>query len=241
MLDFTDRGESIFGRKKPLVDATLERIYAGLIKFVAGGKNAFMVKYNSRSQSGKYIPPSVEAPCPTVAVQGRLGVARVDFLSKHFGGAPAGKNIPVTGPAGAITTVDHHAFVSAYYGNDYNSSVERPAPTLTTKDRLHVVRPFIASSYSGGVPAWCIRPDDTPAMRRLKEFCIDYGIVDVTMRMLRIAEMKRIQGFGTDYVLIGTQEEQKKFLGNAVVTEMATALCETLCSRLLNESIRQAG
>ncbi len=76
---------------------------------------------------------------------------------------------------------------------------------------------------------------------RLKEFCIDYGIVDVTMRMLRIAEMKRIQGFGTDYVLIGTQEEQKKFLGNAVVTEMATALCETLCSRLLNESIRQAG
>lgn len=304
VLDFTDRGESVFGRKKPLVDATLERIYAGLIKFVAGGKDAFMVKYNSRSRSGKYIAPSVEAPCPTVAVQGRLGVARVDFLSKHFGGAPAGKNIPVTGPAGAITTVDHHAFVSAYYGNGYNSSVERPAPTLTTKDRLQVVRPFIASSYSSGgqvsdidrpaptlttnpkqnlvsahyllnpqyrsaggsvdapcftliarmdkrppylvsveqgVPAWCIRPDDTPAMRRLKEFCIDYGIVDVTMRMLRIAEMKRIQGFGTDYVLIGTQEEQKKFLGNAVVTEMATALCETLCSRLLNESIRQAG
>ncbi len=238
VLDFADRGESVFGRKKPLVDATLERIYAGLIKFVAGGKDAFMVKYNSRSRSGKYIPPSVEAPCPTVAVQGRLGVARVDFLSKHFGGTPAGKNIPVTGPAGAITTVDHHAFVSAYYGNGYNSSVERPAPTLTTKDRLQFVRPFIASSYSGGVPAWCIRPDDTPAMRRLKEFCIDYGIVDVTMRMLRIAEMKRIQGFGTDYVLIGTQEEQKKFLGNAVVTEMSTALCEATAAAISTNNTR---
>ncbi len=76
-------------------------------------------------------------------------------------------------------------------------------------------------------------------MRRLKEFCIDYGIVDVTMRMLRIAEMKRIQGFGTDYVLIGTQEEQKKFLGNAVVTEMATALCEAICMRLHHEDAKQ--
>ncbi len=269
VLDFTDRGESVFGRKKPLVDATLERIYAGLIKFVAGGKDAFMVKYNSRSQSGKYIPPSVEAPCPTVAVQGRLGVARVDFLSKHFGGAPAGKNIPVTGPAGAITTVDHHAFVSAYYGNGYNSSVERPAPTLLTNPKQNLVsthyllnpqyrsaggsvdapcftliarmdkRPPYLVSVEQGVPAWCIRPDDTPAMRRLKEFCIDYGIVDVTMRMLRIAEMKRIQGFGKDYVLIGTQEEQKKFLGNAVVTEMATALCEAICMRLHHEDAKQ--
>lgn len=289
VLDFDDRGESIFGRKKPLVDATLDRIHAGLVKFVAGGKEAFMVKYNSRSQTGKYIAPGVDAPCPTIATQGRLGVAQASFLSKHFGGAPAGKNIPVTGPAGTITTVDHHAFVSAYYGNGYCTSVERPAPTLTTKDRFQLVRPFIASAYSGGgqitdvdrpaptlltnpkqqlvsahyllnpqyrsaggsvdapcftliarmdkrppylvsveqgVPAWRIRTDDTPAMRRLKEFCIEYGIVDVTMRMLRIPEMKRIQGFGADYILHGTQEEQKKFLGNAVVTEMATALCE---------------
>lgn len=29
-LDFEDRGKSIFGRKKPLVDASLKRIYAGL-------------------------------------------------------------------------------------------------------------------------------------------------------------------------------------------------------------------
>ena len=33
-----DEGESIFNRKKPLAEKTLERIYAGLIKFVAGGK-----------------------------------------------------------------------------------------------------------------------------------------------------------------------------------------------------------
>ena len=83
-LDFEDRGESIFNRRRQLVGATLDRIHAGLVKFVAEGKDAFLVKYNSRNQSGKYIAPGLDAPCPTVATQNRLGVARVDFLSKQF-------------------------------------------------------------------------------------------------------------------------------------------------------------
>lgn len=284
VLDFDDCGESIFTRRKPLVDATLDRIHAGLVKFVAGGQDAFLVKWNSvNGRTGKYIAPDLNAPCPTVATQNRLGVARVNFLSKQFGGDPQGKNIGVDGPAGTLTTVDHHAFVSAYYGNGYNASVDGPAPTLTTKDRFQVVRPFFVDSYSGGdqgcpkqnlvsakfllnpqyrsaggsvdapcftliarmdkrppylveveqgQPAWKICSDDTPAMRRIKEFCALYGIVDITMRMLRIAEMKRIQGFGDDYVLVGTQEEQKKYLGNAVVTQVATAMCEALAGAI---------
>lgn len=326
-LDFEDRGESIFNRRRPLVGATLDRIHAGLVKFVAGGKDAFLVKYNSRNQAGKYIAPGLDDPCPTVATQNRLGVARVDFLSKQFSGQPAGKNIPVDGPAGTVTTIDHHAFVSAYYGNGYNSPVGRPAPTLTTKDRFQLVRPFVATYYTPGysvsadqpaptvrtkdcltlvqpfmanyyskggqlapvtspcgtlttipkqrlvsahyllnpqyrsaggsvntpcftliarmdkrppylvsveqgVPAWRISSNDSPEMVRVKEFCILYGIVDVTMRMLRIPEMKRIQGFGDDYVLIGSQEEQKKFLGNAVVTQVATAWAEAVTTAL---------
>lgn len=326
-LDFEDRGESIFNRRRPLVGATLDRIHAGLVKFVAGGKDAFLVKYNSRNQAGKYIAPGLDDPCPTVATQNRLGVARVDFLSKQFSGQPAGKNIPVDGPAGTVTTIDHHAFVSAYYGNGYNSPVGRPAPTLTTKDRFQLVRPFVATYYTPGysvsadqpaptvrtkdcltlvqpfmanyyskggqlapvtspcgtlttipkqrlvsahyllnpqyrsaggsvntpcftliarmdkrppylvsveqgVPAWRISSNDSPEMVRVKEFCILYGIVDITMRMLRIPEMKRIQGFGDDYVLIGSQEEQKKFLGNAVVTQVATAWAEAVTTAL---------
>ena len=90
VLDFTDEGESIFGRKKPLVDATLERIYAGLIKFVAGGKEAFLVKWNSMSQTGKYHAPSIDEPCPTVATQNRLGIAQVNLRAKQYGGDPAG-------------------------------------------------------------------------------------------------------------------------------------------------------
>lgn len=108
VLDLHDEGTSIFVRKKPLVDATFERIYAGLVKFVAGGKEAFMVKYNSMSQSGKYVAPGIDDPCPTVTVQSRIGVAKACFLAKHFSGSPADRAISIDGPAHAITTVDHH-------------------------------------------------------------------------------------------------------------------------------------
>ena len=158
VLDLNDEGESIFGRKKPLVEKTLERIYAGLIKFVAGGKEAFIVKWNSiNGKTGKYVPPSIDEPCPTVATQNRLGVAKVQFLSKQFGGDPAGKNISVEEPAGTITCRDHHAFVSAHYGNGYNTSVD--APTLTCKDRLGLVTSnFLDMQYGIGTPASTDKP-----------------------------------------------------------------------------------
>lgn len=296
VLDLNDEGESIFGRKKPLVEKTLERIYAGLIKFVAGGKEAFIVKWNSvNGKTGKYVPPSIDEPCPTVATQNRLGVAKVQLLSKQFGGDPAGKNISVEEPAGTITCRDHHAFVSAHYGNGYNTSVDAPAPTLTCKDRLGLVTSnFLVNEYSGGgqtsdidkpCPALLTNPKqkvvsaqylmnpqfankggsidkpcftliarmdkmppylvstkeglaievyetDSPATIQIKEFMALYGIADIRMRMLRIPELKRIMGFPEDYTLIGTQAEQKKFIGNAVEVNMARVLCEALCKKL---------
>lgn len=296
VLDFSIEGESIFGRKKPLAEKTLERIYAGLIKFVAGGKDAFIVKYNSMSRKGKYIPPSVDEPCPTVACQNRLGIAKVCFLSKQFGGSPEGKSISVEEPAGTITTIDHHAFVSVHYGHGYNRGIDEPAPTLTCKDRLALVNVhFLDNQYGNGRPSsvdtvsgslttnpkqklvtcdrFLMNPQfrsagssvedpcftliarmdkrppylvmtktgdfaieiyesDSPMMRKIKEFMALYSIIDIKMRMLMIEEIKLIQGFPRDYVLIGTQAEQKKFLGNAVEVTIARKWCEALCSGL---------
>lgn len=418
VLDFSDEGTSIF-RDKPLAEKTMERIYAGLIKFVAGGKEAFMIKWNSMSRSGKYQAPGIDEPCPVVSTQNRLGVAQVCFLSKQFSGHPASKNLSVEEPAGAITCKDHHAFisayyggkdhnssvdvpaatlttkdrlafVSAYYGNGHNHSIEGPAPTVTTKDRfalvdsrfmcsynfkdagkdinqpcptiltkdrLSLVSPFFMNQYSGGGqvsdvnnpcpavtttpkqnlitprfidqqygqskptsperPLGCITANpkynlvsckpwimntafsnvgssindpaqtitanrkwhylmnpqfnsaggsvdnpcftliarmdkmppylvatetggvaieiydtDSPMTRKIKEFMALYGIVDIKMRMLRIPELKRIMGFPEDYVLVGTQADQKKFIGNAVEVTMARVLCEALSRKL---------
>lgn len=263
VLDLSDEGESIFMRKKPLCEATLNRIYAGLVKFVAGGEKAFLIKWNSINQkTGKYVPPSIDDPCPTVATQNRLGLANISFLSKQFSGDPSGKNISIEQPAGAITCKDHHAFVTAFYGNGFNRSLESPAPTIKTHDNIGlVVNKFLMNPYSfksdgssidkpcftliarmDKMPPYLISTEegigiriydtDSPMTRKIKEFMALYGIIDIKMRMLNVGELKRIMGFPTDYVLIGTQAEQKKFIGNAVEVNMSSALCTALCQKI---------
>lgn len=231
VLDFTDEGESIFGRQKPLVEATLERIYAGLIKFVAGGKEAFLIKWNSMSRKGVYHAPSVDAPCPTVATQGRLGVAQVSFLSKYYGGSPEGKGCSVDEPAQVITANRKWHYLM----NPQGGSVDKPCFTLIA--RMDKMPPYLIETEQGEV-AIISDENDSPAMRKIKEFMALYGIIDIKMRMLRIPELKRIMGFPSDYVLVGTQADQKKFIGNAVEVNMARVLCEALCTRLIEEDIK---
>lgn len=162
VLDLEDEGLSIFARKKALSEKTLERIYAGLVKFVAGGKDAFLVKWNSMNRKGIYHAPSIDEPCPTVATQNRLGVATVQFLSKQYSGHPDSKNTSIEEPAGTITCIDHHAFVSAYYGNGHNHPIDEPAPTLTTKDRLSLITSqFLDMQYGNGTPALIEVPANT--------------------------------------------------------------------------------
>ena len=321
VLNLEDEGESIFGRKKPLVEKTLERIYAGLVKFVAGGKEEFLVRYNTVKP--QHTVKSLDEPCGVLTCDNRFAKTKVQFLSKQYSGDPKGKNISIEQPAGIVTCRDHHAFVSAYYGNGFNTSIDVPAPTLTTKDRLGLVTSnFLNMQYGNGTPSGinepapavttnpkhnlvCVKPwimntnfgnvgssvdepaqvitanrkwhylmnpqfackggsidkpcftliarmdkmppylistkegfaievyeTDSPVTARIKEFMALYGIADIRMRMLRINELKRIMGFPEDYTLIGTQAEQKKFIGNAVEVNMARVLCAALCNKL---------
>ena len=145
VLNFSDEGTTIF-REKSLAEKTLERIYAGLIKFVAGGKDAFLSRYNTvRPQD---TCKSVDEPCGVLTTENRFAKVQVSFLSKQFSGHPESKNVSVEEPAGAITCKDHHVFVSAYYGNGHNHSVELPAPTVTTKDRMALIESQFMCSYN---------------------------------------------------------------------------------------------
>lgn len=239
VLDFEDEGKSIFMRKKPLSEKTLERIYAGLIKFVAGGKDAFMVKYNSISQRGKYIPPSLDAPCPTIATRGRLA-----FVSVHYGN---GFNTSCDSPAATLTTKDRMAliqtrFLDMQYVKSKTYSIDTAAGTVTTNPKHHLVTitqsmqndfPNYVTVYESGDIAIEIYDTDSPITVRIKEFMAIYNIIDIKMRMLKIQELKLIMGFPEDYVLIGTQADKKKFIGNAVEVTIARAWCEALCDALL--------
>jgi DNA (cytosine-5)-methyltransferase 1 len=404
VLDLNDHGKSIFGRKKDLSEKTLARIYAGLVKYIAGGKEAFLLKYNSiNKETGKHVPPGIDEPCPTIAVQNRLGIVQPQFISKYFSGKPEGKNISVEGPAGTVKCIDGQALVSTefiiqshggdptkristvdspsrtvtaidnksliqpqffvkYHGKwDDSSSVEKPLGTITTKEReafitaqfidkqysgeanhqsvdqpagsvlandkhalvtsqfieikhsqgkqhqsidnpsgsittvtkenLITAEPFIVDSHFKGNassiekplptitanrkwhylvnPQWGVnsgssiddpcftiiaRLDKTPPYivtteegflaieifktdtdhtRKIKEFMAMYGIIDIKMRMLKVNELLKIQGFPEGYILKGNQADQKKFIGNAVVPLVAQRMAEALAVKLI--------
>jgi DNA (cytosine-5)-methyltransferase 1 len=181
VLDFSDLGQSIFNRKRPLVDKTINRILSGLKKFHAQ---------------------------PTVMVCNSPGYCA-----------------PVTQPIGTITTVPSKAIltpiIQSYYSGGNNvTSTDAPSPTVVATQKS---RPLSLATCIIGRKNWEINELDSAVMIELKKFMKDNGIADIYMRMLKVVELLRIQGFPDNYVLRGPLNEQKKFIGNSVETGVVRA------------------
>lgn len=262
VLNFEDEGKSIFGRKKALSDKTLQRIYAGLVKFIAKGDTTFIAKYFSGRPEGKVIstnsaagtiltkdgqsliqtqfllkynsingatgvhhPPSIEEPCPTVTCQGRLGVIAPKFLQHYYGN---GFNTSMGEPCPTLTTKDRASLIQPEYFllnaqfNNNGSSVEKPCFTLIAK--MDKRQPYLVQTESGEL-AIQIMDNDSEMTIKIKEFMAAYGLIDIKMRMLRVSELIKIQGFPANYKMIGSQADQKKFIGNSVVPHVVKAWC----------------
>lgn len=297
VLDMDDKGISIFTRKKPLVDATLRRIYAGLQKFTVKGESGFIKRYNGGNPTDKVS--SLNTVIGAISTNGRHAVVQPAFLKKYYSGRPKGKVTSIDDPAGAITTTGNQAlvqpeFLTSYYGNGQAHDVNQPCPTVTTKDRfavnflLYQYSSFTASSINEpagtvtttpkhnlvstdwvtdtqygrvgqsidqpmftliarmdkkppyfvnttyGQLKYPFKSTDTEAMWLIKHFMRVHGIIDIKMRMLKVLELKKIQGFDADYILTGTQTSQKKHIGNAVEVNQATALINANYDGLLN-------
>lgn len=271
VLELQDEGKSIFDRKKQLAEATLERIYAGLVKFVAKGDEGFIKKYFSGNPEGKVI--SLTDPCGTITTVDHHAVVKCDFLCSYYGNSTF---IQPSEPCGTLTTKDRFSkvnvsFIDNQYGNSKPTSSEQPIGTLTANPKQNVVsvkknqyllNPQYASKGSDinnpcftliarmdKAPPYLISPDDkgpaieiqkhdTEGMVKVKKFMHAYGISDIKMRMLKIPEMLRIQGFPDGYKLIGTQTEQKKFIGNSVEVNVGKALFRAIDQKIQQSTLK---
>lgn len=355
VLDFSDKGKSIFNRKKELSENTYKRIYAGLVKYVAGGDEAFLKKYYSGRPAGKVIStegPSgtittidghalvqcafiaqyngggndqrvydTERPITSLSTNGRHAVVQPHFITQYNGGGRIQYVYPLNQPITTLSTKERHSLVSPeflihYKGKEAVKSIDDVAGTITTKDcfavawldkqysgaanhqgldkpagtvvqndkhslvqlhgpwimdtnfnntgrsieepaptvlacrkhsylmnpqfnskggsienpcftliaRMDKKPPYLIQVEETGDVAIVIYPEDCETLKKIKLFMAAYGITDIYMRMLKISELKPIQGFPVDYVLKGTQTDQKKFIGNAVHTAVSKAL-----------------
>ena len=156
VLDFTDEGRSIFDRDTALVEKTLERIYHGLIKYVAGGEGYFISKYYSGKPQSKNIP--ITGPAATVKTSDGQALVKCCFIPKYNSNNDKKASTPadIDDPCPVISTQGRLAlcqakFLTTYYGNGGVNSVDEPSPTITTKDRVNLISAdyFIDKQYTG--------------------------------------------------------------------------------------------
>ena len=290
VLDFSDEGVSIFGRKKDLVPKTIDRISQGLIKHVIGGKEVFekayangkgLRKHNTieelkdlfsgdfnyepmgpnywldKQYSGNDNHQSIDAPAGTIMVNDKHVLMKAEhFVARQFSGG--GQSSSVDSPAGSLTTVPKMQLVSAKWimNTNYNnvgSSINEPAPSLLASRRhYYIMNPQwfgTCQSINKPCPTIIARQDKSPLylittkhahviigvykddikeMVKLKEIMALYNIVDIKMRMLKIPELLKIQGFPDGYKMFGTQNDQKKFIGNSVTPIVPEKWLETI-------------
>lgn len=176
-LDLEDKGQSIFERETPLVENTLNRIYAGLVKHVAKGDLTFLAKHYSGDDAGKCI--SIDGPAGTMTTSDSHGIINAEpFIMKYLGNNEKtkinnGKSIDE--PSIAVTTQGRQALISpesflmTYYSGSHNNrvkSLDEPCLTVTTENRHGVVSveqdPFIMQS-NGGEPSAKSYPVNQPS------------------------------------------------------------------------------
>lgn len=200
VLDFEDEGKSIFNRKKPLSDKTIDVIHKGLVKAIEEGEDSILFKYYGNGDN-------------------------TNSINK---------------PAGTLTTKDRFAkiaFIFRQYKTGYTTSINSPIGALPTNPKANIVS-FIMNRSHGGhttsvnnpCPVIIARQDKAP-LYLLMALMDEHGIVDIKHRMLKVPELLKIQGFPEDYKMIGNQSDKKRFIGNSVVPGVVKAWCESFAKQ----------
>lgn len=233
IIDWNLPGESIFKRKRPLANATLARIAAGLRKY--GGKSAdpfLVLLYGSNDAR------SIDRPLPTVTAGGNhIGLCK-PFLTHitHTGGDRAhdiDKPVPTITCAhrGELALIE--PFVLGQQSCSAPRTVNQPLPTISTSGAISLIQPFITKYYGCGDGAASInKPLDTITTKDrfgLVEPCTDGKVVfDIRFRMLQPHELAAAMSFDNNYQFTGNKTEKIKQIGNAVPVRTAAALCKSL-------------
>lgn len=171
----------------------------------ASNRYGLVSTFISKYYGGDNVASGADKPLPTVTAIDHNAVCAVAVT--QFNHYSVGQE--VTKPLNTMTAQSNHfgevcAFLTKYYGNGDNAvPCDRPAPTVTAKDRMGLVT---------------VRGQD-------------YQIVDIGLRMLTPRELFSAQGFPDDYIIDRDADgneyprsEQVRRCGNAVCPPVPAAL-----------------
>lgn len=225
-IDWSDLGQSIFDRKKPLAEATQKRIANGIRKYIIDAESpyivedgramSFIIQYHGETKDGDSRGQLLTEPIKTIDTSNRYGLVSA-FVTKYY---KTGIGQGCDEPIHTITTSPGHfglvsAFLIKYYGSGTGQQVNEPLATITTKDRFGLVN--VVLDIKGE----------------------KYIISDIFLRMLKPRELMLMQGFPEDYIIDRDYKwqsypiaKQVARIGNSVVPIMAKKLVEANCQYL---------
>lgn len=214
---------SIFGRKKPLKDATLRRIAHGVMRYVVNSDNPYIVECNHTASWYEGDKSSMVSA----------------FIAKHYGGV-VGHD--VRQPLGTVTTSDHHSMVVTHFvtlrGTSVAHDAAQPLRTVTAGGRHAALVAALLVKYYGndktGVDIRCpmhtIPTKDRFGLVTTTIHGETYAITDIGMRMLQPHELFKAQGFPPNYIFDRINDRpvsktvQTRLCGNSVCPPIASAI-----------------
>ena len=162
-IDWSIPVPSIFGRRRPLADATLRRIARGIQKFVIGSTRPFVVPLRGTSRAHTSVH-DIDSPLSTVSAGGTHHGLVTPFLTEHAN-ASNPRVFPADEPLRtqcANVKGGHFALVAPVLANTRNGErtgqaprvrrIQDPAPTVTAHgSQGALVAAFIASHFGGEI------------------------------------------------------------------------------------------
>lgn len=170
---------------------------------------AFLVKNYGGGFDPKHASVNLNNPTGTITTTDHHAVVHAPFIVENYGQS---KSKQITRPFPPVTTEMKHgiinpeafsSFLTYYYGNSMANSGLKPAGTITTIDRVGLVK------YK------------KPTLE------------DCTYRTIRPHEVKAAMAFDQDYIVLGNGKKQVKQLGNAVTPPVMEWLVERCAESLM--------
>lgn len=268
IIDWSLPCPSIFDRRRPLAEATLRRIAAGLRKFVIDAQQPFVVPLTHqggprgrgvfdplqtitgahRGELALVAPSLVETekPLRREVAGGSQHALVAAFLARHFGGV-VGRQLEL--PVPTVTSVDHHslttAFLMKFYGTaKFGASCRDPVSTITAHGgHLAEVSAFLVKYYGSGSQQQSLF-DPLHTVTSKARFGIvtiggqDYQIADIGMRMLQPHELFAAQGFPDDYD-IAPDFNGRPLSKSAQIALCGNAVCPQVAAAIVAANARR--
>jgi DNA (cytosine-5)-methyltransferase 1 len=141
VIDWQDKGRSIFGRKKPLAEKTMRRIMIGLERF---GLAPFILP---QQRGGRPVHP-IDDPISAITTKGASALCQPFLISTDHNGGNGKYSNSVDDPLTTATTKQRHAVCNPYLvklrGTATACNVDQPSPAITAGGQhLGVCNPYL--------------------------------------------------------------------------------------------------